>query len=355
MTELIEKLPIWVIISILILVVFVVIFVVTMLAIAFFTNRELKLGPISIGTAKNNEPLISTQSDNIEIVGDQIESYQKKIKFLTQEIDELKTTDTSNSPQVGSMITIPTGAFLMGSNVKEHSKPEHEIYLDAFMIDVYPTTNGEFKQFIDDYPQWNKENSLEIHRNLYYLFYWNGNNFPEGKRYHPVVHVNWLAAVGYCNWRSIKDGLTPCYDEKGLFHCDFEANGYRLPTEAEFEKTAKGGNMFIYIWGETIDESQANYNHNVNDTTFVGKYAANNYGVYDICGNVKEWCWDWFNENYYTADELENPKGPKSGKEKVFRGGSWASGEKELQCAHRGWLFPQNTNPDFGFRTVKKP
>ena len=251
---------------------------------------------------------------------------------LKIEIKELKNLD---SLKIGELVYIPNDLFYKNSS---------QIKLESFRIDAYPITNFQFQLFVLDSPKWNKTNSPKSkHKNVYYLLDWIDNEYPTGKKNHPVVWINWLAAAAYCNWRSNIENLEICYpnldSNKDRYFCDENANGFRLPNKNEFEKAAIGGTTFLYPWGDEIDNSNTNYGNHIGDTTYVGKYPPNKVGIYDLCGNVKEWCNDW-------VDDSEEYK--------AFKSGSWASDELELRCEIFSWLLPENTNPDFGFRCVKK-
>lgn len=178
------------------------------------------------------------------------------------------------------MVLIPAGEFLMGSDDVDASGnegPVHTVYVDAFYIDKYEVTNAQYKQFIDANPQWQKD---RIDRTLHdgtYLALWNGNDYPPKRASHPVVYVSWYAAIAYAEWA-----------------------GKRLPTEAEWEKAARGGlTGKKYPWGDDLDSSKANYNHNAKDITPVGSYPPNGYGLYDMAGNVWEWCLDAYSDDFY--------------------------------------------------------
>ena len=153
------------------------------------------------------------------------------------------------------MVLIPAGEFQMGSNAPEaenDEQPVHTVYVDAFYMDKYEVTNAQYKQFIDAKPEWRKDRIDSNFHDGDYLYYWNGNDYPDGKANHPVVYVSWYAAMAYAGWA-----------EK------------RLPTEAEWEYAARGGLVGKkYPWGDGIDTDKANYD-NVGDTTAVGKYSPN--------------------------------------------------------------------------------
>ena len=243
-----------------------------------------------------------------------------------------------------NMILIPAGEFQMGCDDRDaptNEKPIHTVYLDDFYIDKYPVTNVEYKKFVDANPLWRKDSVSRKYHNGGYLKHWNGNNYPSGKANHPVVYVSWYAAIAYAQWV-----------------------GKRLPTEAEWEKAARGDLVSqIYPWGNLIDPSKANYSRNVKQTTLVDDYPANNYGLYDMAGNVWEWCLDRYNEDFYVKSSCRNPfaggtlkhvidffrnvKNPR-----VLRGGSWSVEPQDVRSSARTWKSPDTPCPDLGFRCV---
>ncbi len=174
-------------------------------------------------------------------------------------------------PPPEGMVLIPVGEFDMGSNDPEadnDEQPVHTVYVDAFYMDKYEVTNLEYKKFVLANPRWQKDRIDRGFHDGYYLKHWNGNNYPVGKSNHPVTYVSWYAAMAYAGWVN-----------------------KRLPTEAEWECAARGGLACKkYPWGAVIDAGKANFNENVGDTTAVGKYPPNGYGLYDMAGNVWEWC-----------------------------------------------------------------
>ena len=191
-----------------------------------------------------------------------------------------------------------------------------------------------------------------------------------------MVQVSWYGSAAYCNWRSAQEGYQQLYDPCDPNRpCDFSKNGYRLPTEAEWEYAARGGlSGKRFSWGNTISHSQANYYANPsgysydvspttgyhpdsNDgifpfTTPGGSFSANDYGLYDMAGNLWEWCNDWYVSNYYSASPYENPQGPASGSYRVARGGSWFHEPRYCRSADRLWGEHDYRRYSLGFRIV---
>ncbi|MYF99773.1 TonB family protein [Candidatus Poribacteria bacterium] len=264
----------------------------------------------------------------------------KPVSFLVKIPYEFKLEDI-----LPDMVLIPAGEFQMGSSDGSlDEKPIHAVYLDAYYIDRFEVTNGQYKQFVDANPQWQKDQILSEYHDGYYLADWFGNDFPAGKEEYPVVYVSWYAAMAYAKWA-----------------------GKRLPTEAEWEKAARGGLVGNkYPWGNTIDATKANYFDGTDkDITQVGTYPANKYGLYDMVGNVREWCLDSYEENYYVNSPPANPIAGVSNLDevlnnfitlknnRVLRGGSWLSSAQSSRIAKRNWRKPTDTNPNVGFRCVK--
>ena len=184
----------------------------------------------------------------------------------------------------------------------------------------------------------------------------NGRFQPKsGMEQHPVVEVSWYGAVAYCNWRSETDGLTPVYTINGdQVTANWQANGYRLPTEAEWEFAARsrGGDD---KWAGTSTESQlhkfGNYSGEKDGyakTAPIGNYESNGIGLHDMSGNVWEWCWDWYGD--YSSTAQTNPHGSTSGSYRVVRGGSWDFKPASLRCANRSGDTPGGRSDSIGFR-----
>ena len=240
------------------------------------------------------------------------------------------------------MVRIPAGEFQMGNNEIMETMPRHTVYLDEFYIDAYEVTNAQFKAFIDANPEWSKDNIPSEYHNGNYLRRWNGNNYPDGKANHPVVYVSWYAAMAYAKWK-----------------------GKRLPTEAEWEKAARGGMIGRrYVWGNSRDPGKANYGYYGKHTRPVGSYLPNGYGLHDMGGNVWELCLDQYDRSFYGRSPKENPIAGISDIEalmedftsvqtvRVSRGGSWNT-PGPAGVATRGNDTPANTNSWLGFRCAK--
>jgi formylglycine-generating enzyme required for sulfatase activity len=234
-------------------------------------------------------------------------------------------------------VTIPAGTFLMGAQKTEdpeahdQESPVHEVYLDAYRIGRYPVSVEEYRRFVEDdgyqAGQWWKAGGF------------GGRTQPDDwdeQLLHlnrPVVGVSWYEAAAYCAWA-----------------------GVRLPTEAEWERVARGEQGRMYPWGnEEPDPGRANYDEtNLGQVTPVGLFprGATPDEIHDLAGNVWEWVADWFAADYYGGSPRENPRGPGSGTMRVVRGGSWNGGCWFLRAACRFWNFPDYRGVPIGFRCV---
>ena len=247
------------------------------------------------------------------------------------------------------MVLIPAGEFQMGSTDPEAQKdeqPVHTVYVDAFFMDEHEVTNLEYQKFLLANPHWQRNQIDSKFHDGEYLKLWSGrrgSEKPKGKADHPVVYVSWYAAMAYAGWV-----------------------GKRLPTEAEWEYAARDGlSGKKYSWGDVFDSGKANFGNIVGDTTAVGKYPPNGYGLYDMTGNVYEWCLDEYNKDFYFASPRENPLSGANSVDwiinnftsvkpnRVLRGGSWNSDPRYLRVAFRRWNKPSFTSENFGFRCAK--
>ena len=223
------------------------------------------------------------------------------------------------------MQLVPEGEFTMGSdNGDPDEKPVHAVYLDAYYIDKYEVTNARYKACADDGvcqpPQSTSSNS--------HLNYYGNSEFED----YPVLYVDWDMARIYCEWREAQ-----------------------LPTEAQWEKAARGVGENLYPWGNSIDETFANYNNNLGDTTTIGNYEKGKspYDVYDMAGNVWEWVADWYSDSYDQSSPAENPLGPDSGQVRVLRGGAWEQDEYSVRVTYRLKSLPSDVHFTYGFRCAR--
>ena len=232
------------------------------------------------------------------------------------------------------MVQVPAGKFWMGrTNAVDNDaddnmprawrddRPANHIYLDAFYLDKYEVTNAEYARFLE--ATGGKGGKAPWH--------WLHGKVPEGEERQAVSNVIWFEADAYCKWV-----------------------GKRLPTEAEWEKAARGGlDRKLYSWGDEIDAS-APAAVSRNKAAAVGSLAPNGYGVYDMIGNVVEWTSDWYDRGYYAFVPKTNPQGPETGLYKSVRGGGWAEGRGTKLANHfRNFSDPELRSSTIGFRCAK--
>ena len=245
----------------------------------------------------------------------------------------------------GDFLLVPAGTFKMGDNFgdgESRERPVHPVTLDAFYIGKYEVTNADWKKFqgdpgYDDPKIWPTGRPVPKDQSPYWKMANNhGGGTPNSDNY-PVLGVNWDAATAYCNWLSLKTGKK-----------------YRLPTEAEWEKAARGTDQRRFPWGNTIDPSYANYSgaQRMDTGQIVGYYdgskrgefqtknGASPYGAMDMGGNVMEWCQDWYSRAYYEVSPKKNPKGPEKGAYRVLRGGSFFVESQDLRSYARSGAWP---------------
>jgi formylglycine-generating enzyme len=220
-------------------------------------------------------------------------------------------------------VLIPSGRFAMGSDTgQDNERPRHQASVNAFYLAACQVTNAEYSNFLDACgatppPLWH--NPSFSHPNQ------------------PVVAVSWFDAVRYCEWLGRATGRS----------C-------RLPTEAEWERAARGGmEDKLFPWGDDPPQSRPGYGSRwQSGPECVGQSPPNAYGLYDICENVHEWCSDWYQADYYAMSPERNPPGPESGSRRSSRGGSWRHHIKIARCAARSSIPPDFRYADYGFRVA---
>jgi formylglycine-generating enzyme len=221
------------------------------------------------------------------------------------------------------LVTIPAGCFFMGSEVgQDNERPVHRVWVDAFHLAAYQVTNIEYARFLSATAKLPPP-------------FWDDRRFNHRKQ--PVVGVSWFEAQEYCDW------LTASTERS-----------YRLPTEAEWERAARGGvEGGLFPWGDASPESLPNYATRwETGPEPVGLSTPNGFGLFDICANVHEWCSDWYDANYYGVSPQRNPRGPETGQRRASRGGSWRHQIKVTRCAGRSSIPPQFQYADYGFRVA---
>ncbi len=231
-----------------------------------------------------------------------------------------RSKDTGSVPAVIKtetgieMVVIPGGFFEMGSeNGQSDESPAHKVWISPFLMDKYEVVQEQFKKYQLPDP----------------------SHFKNPKN--PLEQINWTDATLYCNDRSRAEGFEPCYDEE-TWQCSFGGNGYRLPTEAEWEYASRAGTSTKYSFGNDVRKLRAYawFTDNSSAKTHpVGQKKPNPWGLYDMHGNVSEWCNDLYSENYYKQSPEKDPKGPPKAKERVLRGGAWNSSAGSCRSSYR--------------------
>lgn len=272
------------------------------------------------------EPLYEKVTSSVAVAVDEVK--EERTPVLKEYFPEKRDTRLIE-PILTEMVAISGGGFLRGSNEGNRDEmPKHTVTLEGFAIDIHPVTNEQFVRFLEFVGGEKDDNHDLIRLKDSRLSRSAGKLAIEtGYAKHPVVGVTWYGALAYAKWV-----------------------GKRLPTEAEWEIACHGGIQGIYPTGESIEKTQANFFSS--DTTAVMSYPPNEYGLYDMVGNVYEWCQDWYGYNYYETSALDprNPKGPIQGVYRVLRGGCWKSLKEDLRSSHRHRNNPGAMNSTYGFR-----
>jgi len=251
---------------------------------------------------------------------------------------------------------VPAGDFAMGSDAGDpDERPVHRVHVDEFRIGVHQVTHDEYARFVRatgrrspaiyELPLVVRAGGPERERTFRTAgepYVWVNSTPPADRLHHPVTLVRWIDAVDYCQWLSSASGKT-----------------VRLPTEAEWERAARGGlEGKRYPWGDRLNRTEANYlvdpaERTMGGTTVCRSYSPNPYGLFDMAGNVWEWVQDWYAADYYMASAPRNPRGPANGTLRLVRGGSWlVSDVRMLSCSYRHKVPPDTYSYAIGFRIV---
>jgi formylglycine-generating enzyme required for sulfatase activity len=325
--------------------------------------------------------LLSGIDSRLAALSNLLDSTDQRVRTIEQRLQAAGLPVVS-----GDRVLIPAGPFQMGdaNDAETNAFPLHVVQTGAFYVDRYEVSLALWAEV----RAWGLTNGY--------------TDLPAGTAKapnHPVVDVDWFDCVKWCNARSERDGLTPAYQylagsppvqfwavyrhgEEALVDegVRWSSNGYRLPTEAEWERAARGGvvnRRFPWPDANTIQHARANYfslsnywmiaydtnptsgfhpDYNVGSEPFtspVGSFAANGYGLFDMAGNVREWCWDWYDNVYYASSPSSNPRGPSSGSHRVERGGCWYDYANYCRAADRSSSTPSGSNNGLGFRPVR--
>jgi formylglycine-generating enzyme required for sulfatase activity len=246
-------------------------------------------------------------------------------------------SDDEDDPTKVETVLIPAGSFVMGDVVGDGVKeelPTRTVTIDAFYMGKTEVTQKLYRAIMGENPS-----------------KYAGDN-------RPVEKVTWEKAIAFCNALSEKHGYEKCYAGSGsTLTVDFTANGFRLPTEAEWEYACRAGTTTSYHFGNTeADLARHAWYAGTNDgqSSDVARKQSNPHGLYDMHGNVFEWCWDWYDPNYYAVGDTDNPTGPDAGSERVCRGGSYFVIAFGCRSAFRSSSKPTIAGPDVGFRVVRR-
>lgn len=282
-------------------------------------------------------------------------------------IDRWQTTDNSEVAASDYVprewVRIGGGFFKMGENYhKQDNQPQHEVYIDDFWMDPYEVTVREFREFVEETGYYMGKGAFIHNAQMRMVFEKEldfGNPGYQIADRQPVSCVSWIDALHYCNWKSTARGLTPCYEitDAGVRWIR-EADGYRLPTEAEWEYAASGGELMrknVFSGSDYIGTVAVYSANSGGKPATVGSLKPNELGLYDMSGNVFEWCWDIYGETFYgeSSSNQNNPTGPKEGAFRVYRGGSWLSPPMICLVFNRLSNNPQLRSNLVGFRLVR--
>jgi len=291
------------------------------------------MGDVSRASNNRQRPAVYNQFSGLAYLGSQ-PSPNTTVQPAPQSAPTVQLIAPPIRPVPDNFVFVEGGTFQMGnpSGGNDNERPVHTVMIKSFSIGKYEVTQKEWQEVMGNNPSNFKGENL------------------------PVENVSWYDAIEYCNKRSLKEGLTPAYRGSGdNITCDWNANGYRLPTEAEWEFAAKGGakNYLTtdYSGSNSVDAVAWYVGNSGERTQPVGMKAANSLGIHDMSGNVWEWCWDWFGS--YSSSSQTDPRGAASGDNRVLRGGGWINVASVARSVYRGNRNPSGGGSNNGFRLVR--
>ena len=269
-------------------------------------HQESRRRDMTTKLAKLQEDIVQIKSRS-EDQDLQMEDFEQRRKDLLEEANKRR------------MIEIPGGMFTMGGSQEDNpdsERPAHPVNVSTFHMDAYPVTNQDYREFVNCTGY-----KTPIH--------WQRGTYPTGLARHPVSNVSYQDSKAYADWM-----------------------GARLPTEAEWEKAARGTDERLYPWGSRFVDDRCNSNNVVGTTLMVDEYPLGRspYGIWDMSGNVYEWCDDYYDEDYYKFSPSTNPRGPEGGQERVIRGGFFSETRPNVRTTHRSSAPENHTRENVGFR-----
>jgi formylglycine-generating enzyme required for sulfatase activity len=290
---------------------------------------------LSLGNVQ--EAYLTAGRHKIRLVKTGHKPWGTRITLAPGETREIEPTFPAN-PRERALVLIRGGTVVMGSERGDRDeRPSRTVLVSPFYIRSCEVTRAEYSEFDPSY----------------------GHRFP-GEPDHPAGNLNWWDAVGFCNWLSRREGLPTFYQRDDLrnradvVRMDWASTGYRLPTEAEWELACRGGAATAYPWGRTMDDRYCWHVSNAGGGVhLVATRRSSGFGLFDMIGNVAEWCNDWYDPAYYGSAPRQDPTGPETGTHRVIRGGSWRFGPDGCRCAGRFFLRPRHKFDDLGFRPVR--
>ena len=248
----------------------------------------------------------------------QIRSRSEDLDLQMEELEQ-RREDLLLEANKRRMIHIEAGSFAMGGSEDDspdNERPSHPVHLSNYYIDAYPVTNQDYREFVNCTGY-----KVPVH--------WQRGTYPTGLARHPVVNVSWHDAKAYAEWM-----------------------GARMPSESEWEKAARGTDERLYPWGSRFVDDRCNSNNVVGATLPVDEFPLGRspYGLWDMSGNVYEWCEDYYDEAYYKYSPATNPKGPEGGQERSIRGGFFSETRPNVRTTHRNSAPESHTRENVGFR-----